>query len=239
LASAFVRLSALAGVYDIEIPKISMIMSDLITTLIELPDKPKDDEITKIAESIEERVLKGSIGLEKPEELSYYEIYFYPKGNENNKVPLRRVSSAISELIPLVIYLKYLVKPKDLLIIEEPEAHLHPKNQVILAEILAELVKKGVYVLITTHSDYILDKINNIILRHIKEKDESCLSPEEVGVYLFSLDEHLNARVSRIPITKEYGISEEEFSKVAYELYEERESLIDSDLDDEGYNEEF
>ena len=135
----------------------------------------------------------------------------------------------------LLIYLKYLVKPKDLLIIEEPEAHLHPKNQVILAEILAELVKKGVYVLITTHSDYILDKINNIILRHIKEKDESCLPPEEVGVYLFSLDEHLNARVSRIPITKEYGISQEEFSKVAYELYEERESLIDSDLDDEGY----
>jgi hypothetical protein len=86
---------------------------------------------------------------------------------------------------------------------------------------------------------HILDKINNIILKHIKEKDESCLSPEEVGVYLFSLDEHLNARVSRIPITKEYGISQEEFSKVAYELYEERESLIDSDLDDEGYNEEF
>ena len=59
----------------------------------------------------------------------------------------------VSELAPLILFLKYLVRPGDLLILEEPESHLHPAAQRRLARGIVRLVNAGVKVLITTHSE--------------------------------------------------------------------------------------
>ena len=47
----------------------------------------------------------------------------------------------VSELAPLVLFIRGLIQPGDTLIIEEPEAHLHPGAQTEIAATLARLVR--------------------------------------------------------------------------------------------------
>ncbi len=81
-------------------------------------------------------------------------------------IPLHLASSSAWEMSGLYFFLGYL-KGNDqisFLIIDEPESHLDAENQVMLARLLARLVNSGTKVLITTHSDFILREINNLIM---------------------------------------------------------------------------
>ena len=51
-----------------------------------------------------------------------------------------------------------------ILFIEEPEAHLHPANQVKLVEIFAELISEDVTLVMSSHSNYVFNKLNNLVL---------------------------------------------------------------------------
>lgn len=81
---------------------------------------------------------------------------------------------------------------------EEPEAHLHPGAQRSVMEMVAFLVRRGVRVLLTTHSPYILYAVNNFLMAQ-KVLDagqalpadvlsETALRPEQVAAYRFSPD---------------------------------------------------
>ncbi len=77
------------------------------------------------------------------------------------------VSSSVSELILLYLFLKksFFAK-RSFFIIDEPESHLDTTNQIEFARILARMVQIGIKVLITTHSDYIVKELNNLIMLH-------------------------------------------------------------------------
>lgn len=81
-------------------------------------------------------------------------------------IPLHLASSSTWELSGLHFFLKYLFDMDNsrLIIIDEPESHLDTTNQIRLARLLAELVNAGNRVLITTHSDYIVKEVNNLIM---------------------------------------------------------------------------
>ena len=79
-------------------------------------------------------------------------------------IPLHRASSSARGLSDLYFLLKHQASHNQLLIIDEPESHLDTGNQVQLARMLVHFVKAGVRVLITTHSDYLLKEINNLIM---------------------------------------------------------------------------
>ena len=70
-------------------------------------------------------------------------------------------SSMVSELAPVILYLRHVVQPGDTLIIEEPEAHLHPTAQVEFTRLLAGAVKAGIRIIITTHSEWVLWELAN------------------------------------------------------------------------------
>ncbi|WP_456469760.1 AAA family ATPase [Caminibacter sp.] len=54
------------------------------------------------------------------------------------------------------------IKENTLLIIDEPEVHLHPKWQIEYAKLIIELVKKDIKVLITSHSPFFIDAIDKL-----------------------------------------------------------------------------
>ena len=81
-------------------------------------------------------------------------------------IPLHLASSSAWEMSNLYFFLGYFLEGEGphFLIIDEPESHLDTANQIRLARLLARLVNSGMKVLITTHSDYIIREVNNLIL---------------------------------------------------------------------------
>jgi hypothetical protein len=91
------------------------------------------------------------------------------KCDDGRVVPFGALSSGQQELLPLVSTLTVLAnqnESRSLVFIEEPEAHLFPESQSRLIATLAQLVNDGKNprtLFITTHSPYVLSKINNLL----------------------------------------------------------------------------
>lgn len=148
-----------------------------------------------LAQILEQKILAGGIDFSTPEPDPRRDILFHPLENVALEIPI--ASSMVKELSPLVLYLRYLAEPDELLIIDEPEMNLHPEAQVKMIEFLAMLVNAGLKVLITTHSPYLLDHLSNLIYaaEHKKEEQgalaeifflESCdafIPQEKVSIY--------------------------------------------------------
>ncbi|MDE0141552.1 MAG: AAA family ATPase [Caldilineaceae bacterium] len=112
-------------------------------------------------------------------------------------IPLHLASSSAWELSSLHFFLKYIydVDLDRFIIIDEPESHLDTSNQIRLAQLLAELVNAGNRVLITTHSDYIVKEVNNLIMlssdfarkeetmKRLEYREADVLSPGRVRAY--------------------------------------------------------
>ena len=183
----------------------------------------------------EAQVVEGKIDMDESSELPLPDIVYVPKWSESDKFTLNQTSSMVSELAPIILFLKYLVRPGDLLVLEEPESHLHPAAQRQMARGIVRLVNAGVKVLITTHSDYLLSQLNNLLRasyasdRWLKRKGferADCLKHEDVSAFAFRWDdEEGGSRVKELEIRKDVGIDEDEFALVANDLYEETVSF--------------
>ena len=177
----------------INVPSLSGILTDFLQELISLVPSANKLRIPRhdLGKMIEDRVLKGSVVVETSD--AYPSFSYRPDGLQRD-IPLARSSSMVSELSPVVLYLRHIVRRGDVLIIEEPESHLHPEMQVKFCCEIARLVRSGVRILITTHSELILEQIGNLIRiselprkaqRDIAESD-LVLESDNVGVWLFS-----------------------------------------------------
>ncbi len=71
-------------------------------------------------------------------------------------------ASLIKSLAGLDLFLRCYCDEKSVIIIDEPEMNAHPEAQLKLIELLAILANSGVKVIITTHSPYIVDHVNNL-----------------------------------------------------------------------------
>ena len=136
----------------------------------------------------------------------------------------------VSELAPVVLFLRGVVRVGDTLVIEEPEAHLHPAAQTVMAVTLASLVRAGVRVIVTTHSDWMLKEIANLMREGELEEQagrsdsesshRSTLYPEEVGIWLFRQGETGHgSSVQEIPFDRSEGVEPAEYDDVAEQLY--------------------
>lgn len=126
------------------------------------------------------------------------DLRFISKHRKENhfNIPLHLASSSARGLSDLYFFLKHVAKRDQLLIIDEPESHLDTANQVRLARILARLIGAGLRILITTHSDYLIKEVNNLVMvSQLKTKDRSLarklgytnadrLRPEQVRAYV-------------------------------------------------------
>ena len=241
IASSLVERATRGGLAPLEIPTFSGVVADFMQQLIlyeksETPNK----EIHHLADALESDVLAGQI-LMKPTPSGYPEFLYRPH-TTGEEIRLTRAASMVSELAPVVLFLRGGIRPGDTLIIEEPEAHLHPGAQTDIALTLAGLVRAGVRVVVTTHSDWLLKEIANLIrIGELKRKGvqkaekmapNNWLLPEEVGTWWFQKD----GIVKHIPFDPTEGIEPTDYEDVADKLYDRSVNLQDllEEVDREG-----
>ncbi len=96
-------------------------------------------------------------------------------------VSLADVGVGVSYVLPVLVALEA-AQYGQIVYIEQPESHLHPKAEYGLAKALAKAAKQGVRVIVETHSSLLLLHIQTLVAR-------GELDPESVGLHWFSLDE--------------------------------------------------
>ncbi|MYC93410.1 MAG: AAA family ATPase [Caldilineaceae bacterium SB0661_bin_32] len=237
IASSLVARTTRVGMERFpELPTFSGVMSDFMQKLILLDeDRSSKGSVANAADALERETLAGQIRSNRSMAGGYPEFVYRPRETEED-IRLTRASSMVSELAPVVLFLRGAISPGDMLIIEEPEAHLHPAAQTQMARTLARLVRAGVKVIVTTHSDWLLMEIANLMregeLEEISEKHESvqaessALLPSEVGVWLFrENDGSSGSTIEEIPFDRSEGIEPEEYEGVAEALYNRSAAL--------------
>ena len=210
LSALFVRSASYAGIDDIRVPKMPGGSMDFLETLLVLPSER--GPCYKIAKRLEKSVLKGSITIKDSKHAP--EINYRYNGHT---MPLHRTSSMVSSVAPLVLYLKHLIRPGNVLVIEEPEAHLHPEHQIDIAKCIVDLVRSGVNVLISTHSPYLVEQLGNYLqaggvsdktlLPEIKDR---YIKPDEIAVYSFDMTQNTSV-IKRVDVSEDDGIDQHQF----------------------------
>lgn len=102
-------------------------------------------------------------------------------GGAHDLVSLADVGFGVSQCLPVLVAL-LTAEPGQLVYIEEPEIHLHPRAQVALADLLADAANRGVRVVIETHSSLLLTGVQALVA-------EGTLPPDRVALHWFSLDD--------------------------------------------------
>ena len=123
-----------------------------------------------------DNILNGTYAVINGEE----RLYLNDADNRESKyVKLNYSSSGQQETVWIFNILMYVLanRTKAFIILEEPEAHLYPDSQKIIAEILALASNMSCQMLVTTHSPYILGAVNNLIFadylsKHTKQQVE-------------------------------------------------------------------
>ncbi|MGK3969191.1 AAA family ATPase [Sorangium sp. So ce118] len=147
---------------------------------------------------LEQGILGGSIQL-TPAGAGFRLVFATRSGAA---LPLHSSASMVRALAGLDLYLRCWAAPGDTLLIDEPEMNAHPEAQVRLTELIAYLVNRGVRVVLTTHSPYIVDHLNNLIrAKDLSGADQAAIEPhfklgtadcflraEDVSAYLFQAD---------------------------------------------------
>lgn len=162
----------------------------------------KETKYKFLADDIEHDILHGKILVSEQGELQFSSANY-----SDIILPVHLSASLIKTLSGLIIYLRHQATSNDLIIIDEPELNLHPDNQILLTRIFAKLVNNGFRLLISTHSDYIIREINNLIMLSSKKPEIKILSeqfgyqedhkldPNIVGAYLFNFNSDNNTKV--------------------------------------------
>jgi predicted ATPase len=109
----------------------------------------------------------------------------------------KNVGFGLSYTLPVITALLLgAITPNSLVIIENPEAHLHPRGQTAMAKLISLCVEAGSQVIIETHSDHLFDGIRI----HVKESQENF--HEKVAIYWFELDSKNNTEVHEVQLDK-------------------------------------
>lgn len=195
-------------------------IADYLAVLNDIVDLKKETgDFSELVNYLQKKIIKGTYSIDADGG-----VYFKPE-RVKNKMSLHLASSAVKSLFGVWFYLKHLAKQGDCLMIDEPELNLHPDNQRQVARFLARLVNAGLKAVVSTHSDYFMTELNNLMMlqKDFSEKTslmkkygyeaDDLLKMSQVSAYFFNEKE-----VKPMEKDDEEGIIIQSFNKASNAL---------------------
>ena len=171
--------------------------TDFLKNLASISQENEDDRFQSLIDFIETKMLSGHISISN--ELPQSLIRYRPDGSDQ-ELPMHLTSGVVTELTPLLLMLQY-HSNMSALFIEEPEMSLHPGLQLEIARVLLRLHSSGLLVFVTTHSDTILQHVNNMlklgalddvqqnkIMEELGYTRDDLISADEIEMYQFDVN---------------------------------------------------
>lgn len=154
-------------------------------------------------------------------------MYYTSKGAE---MPLTAAASSIKELAPLTLMFNKFAADSLFVLFEEPEAHLHPQRQIRVADMIGCSVNMGTHMQVTTHSDYFIKRLNNLmklyhlmtlisqdvfeeLLKKWRIRKECLINPKQVGAYYLTANGDGTSRIVKLDIEADMEIPFDSFYK--------------------------
>ena len=223
--------SSKIGMYDIFLKDFDLINNRRMKDMQKTDRQTTDTRTAKIR-----KMINGEVN-NKKESLVL-------KINEQTELPLSAAASSIRELSPVILWMQIDNLSKDSMCIEEPEAHAHPEMQYSIADLLASCINEGALMQITTHSDYFLARLNQLIrLNKVKRNNPEAfesfcekngwdrnltLDGSLVGAYYFHTD-NTGQTIMVERMNTENGIPFATFEKAVQEQIEWNDLLEDTE----------
>ena len=139
-------------------------------------------------------------------------------------VSIADVGFGVSQILPVLVAL-LVAKPEQLVFIEQPEIHLHPRAQVALAEILIDAANRGVRVVIETHSELLLLAVQSLV-------SENKIRPDRVRLHWFTRLENGASQITSAELDQAgaFGDWPEDFGEVSLTLHDRYLSAAEAKL---------
>ena len=183
---------------------------------------------------IEEHLIEGRIRIDQRNQPVYQEQ------GAQRELPLYLSSSMVNELMPILYVLQSAVKPGQL-IWDEIETSLHPQKQMELARLLSRMCNAGYSMIVSTHSDTMAAKINNLCLlsfsQGLKAKraeilkkaglEEADLFKERIHVYQFENDDSGRSLVRELEFDEVTGYQFSLFQDSVEKLFQETKLILE------------
>ena len=178
--------------------------SDFLRELSSMNTMRTRERFQTVLDFIENNLIVGHINVS---DTPTQDFVYTPEGT-TQELPLYVTSGVVTELTPFLLFLKY-TNPGAFLI-EEPEISLHPQLQWQMARVLIRLSNMGLPVFVTTHSDLILQHVNNMIkaskmknkeafLQASDYEEEDLLDRDNIRVYQFDVQENHRTKIQQLP----------------------------------------
>ena len=197
-------LDTAAILKDIFVSRYPRPIHDYIEFMNSQPEiKKQKSEFSDLAVWLQKEVLKVKYKVDR-----YGDISIEP-ARTGASLGLHMGSSTVKTFFGLWSYLNHLARTGDWVMIDEPELNLHPENQMLIARLIAQMVNRGINVVVSTHSDYMVREWGNLIMlgeRNFKGRDAlmkkqnisvaECMKPEQVSAYEFMQDSARSMSIS-------------------------------------------
>ncbi|XWK86131.1 MAG: AAA family ATPase [Phormidium sp.] len=187
-----------------------------VASIISYWQKSDSDRLIKLANALQKLGLAGKVDTRQINDVQIeLRVSRLPLSNQSeieDMVNIADVGFGVSQTLPVLVAL-LVAEPGQLVYLEQPEIHLHPRAQVALAEILTYAANRGVRVVLETHSELLLLAVQSLVA-------EGKLSPELVKLHWFKRREDGVTEVSSTDLDAAgaFGDWPEDFSDVSLKL---------------------
>ncbi len=200
-----------------------------------LVDRIENPNKSDLITFIDNKLIEGTV---KTDELSVKNIRYVTKWDDKD-MPLHVTSGVVTEAVPIDVIIRY--TNAKVVFYEEPEISMHPQLQQQMARLLIRMANSGMIVFATTHSDIIMQHVNNMlridrakrkteILEKLDYDVEDIINKDRINVFQFKNHSENNIKpysdVKKLE-SGENGFALETFYDVLIMIGEEIETIED------------